>query len=170
MSNPIERLRNEAQYDREHGCEQVATLLDEAAQEIENARGWARAWKGFIKRESKMAICAWCGDKHPKSVIAEHIFECVKHPVGELAREYADKFAETERERDEIERRNDDLISQAEASKQRIAALTSVAVLALKYRHSVIMTPEHYAAERQLGADLEAAGFVQLVKEPDAAH
>lgn len=64
-----------------------------------------------------------------------------------------------QRERDEIERRHTETQRQLDLSRQRIAVLTAVAVLAYKYRRAPIMCDEHNRLDRQLAAALEAAGI-----------
>lgn len=44
------------------------------------------------------AVCVWCGTETTKAEIAEHIYDCIKSPLGELARTWtAEKDALTAR-------------------------------------------------------------------------
>lgn len=42
-------------------------------------------------RLAKQGTCTWCGYVGPREKVAVHILECVKHPMGELARQWLEE-------------------------------------------------------------------------------
>lgn len=46
-----------------------------------------------LARLETTGYCVYCGKEAPRKEIAEHILECIKHPLGELSRKYESELS-----------------------------------------------------------------------------
>jgi hypothetical protein len=68
---------------------------------------WACLWRKAATKYYKLSqsgTCTWCGHTGPRDEVAAHIVECIKHPMGELARQWEARLTAMEIENASLRR------------------------------------------------------------------
>lgn len=137
--------RNFMDLSEEHDIDQG--LLCERINKLNTATAELEALKATLT----LAKCIWCGHVCKRDDIAVHIFDCIKNPMGELAREWESK--------------KDELTAAYAALAERLRAVTEAA-RGLDY---AINTVQDWGQDTRVGQALhELARALDAAKEVEA--
>lgn len=88
LASELATLRAEVERLRGEQVKTLAKLSDCYAHstELVTSATVARMERDAAEAELHKAVCVWCGHIGTRDNIAEHVYECIKSPLGELAR------------------------------------------------------------------------------------